>query len=61
MSHKGDWNRVKDHESYGSNYDNIFRKGVKDPKEITPTEKENGSGTIQHNGEPITSQEVDGQ
>ena len=26
MSHKGDWNRVKDHESYGSNYDNIFRK-----------------------------------
>lgn len=26
MSHKGDWSRVKDRASYGSNYDNIFRR-----------------------------------
>ena len=58
---KGDRPRTVDAEIYGVNYDNIFRKGVKDPVEITPTEKENGSGTIQDNGRPITSQEVDGQ
>ena len=43
---KGDWSRVNDHETYGSNYDDIFRKkDVKKPEEITPTE-EDGSGTI---------------
>jgi len=47
MSHKGDWNRVQDHETYGSNYDDIFRKkDVKQPEE-KPKEEEDGSGTIQ--------------
>lgn len=54
MSHKGDWSRVNDHEAYGSNYDDIFRK--KDKPEVT----KDGPRTIQDNGRPITSEEVDG-
>lgn len=26
MSHKGSWNRVEDHDSYGENFDAIFYK-----------------------------------
>ena len=43
-SHKGDWNRVTDHESYGSNYDNIFRKKMdqelfKTTEDLSPRKK----------------------
>ena len=34
---KGDRPRTVDAEIYGANYDNIFRKGVKNLDEITPT------------------------
>jgi len=59
MSHKGDWNRVSDHEAYGSNYDDIFRKKDVKQEEPKPEEKEDGSGTIQDNRRPVTSKEVD--
>ena len=44
MSHKGDWSRVTDHESYGSNYDNIFRKKMdqelfKTTEDLSPRKK----------------------
>lgn len=46
MSHKGDWSRVNDHETYGSNYDDIFRKKDVKPEEPKPEDKEDGSGTV---------------
>jgi hypothetical protein len=41
MSVKGDWSRVKDTESYRSNYDNIFRKNKeKEPQKDEKDKKE---------------------
>jgi uncharacterized protein with NRDE domain len=43
MSHKGDWNRVSDHEAYGNNYNNIFRKNMdelfKTNEDLSPRKK----------------------